>query len=54
MHIIILDLTAVFGEEYKLWSSSLWSLLEPSVVSSALGSNILLSTLFIIESLAFL
>jgi hypothetical protein len=34
------------GEEYKLWSSSLWSFLQPPVTSSLFGRNILLSNLF--------
>jgi hypothetical protein len=36
----------VFDEEYKLWSSSLCSFLQPPVTSSLFGPNILLSTLF--------
>jgi hypothetical protein len=36
----------MFGEEYKLRSSSLRSFLQPPVTSSLLGPNILLSTLF--------
>jgi hypothetical protein len=34
------------GEEYKLWSSSLCSYLQPPVTSSLFGPNILLNTLF--------
>jgi hypothetical protein len=37
---------AVLVDEYKLWSSSLWSFLQPSVTSSLFGPNILLSILF--------
>ncbi|PNF32348.1 hypothetical protein B7P43_G11514 [Cryptotermes secundus] len=35
----------VLGEEYKLWSSSLCSFLQPPVTSSLFGPNILLNTL---------
>lgn len=34
------------GEEYKLWSSSLYKCLQRSVVLSLLGTNIFLITLF--------
>jgi hypothetical protein len=36
----------IFGEECNLWSSSLCSFLQPRVISSLFGPNILLSTLF--------
>jgi hypothetical protein len=36
----------IFGVEYKLWSSSLWHLLQSPVTSSLLGPNFLLSILF--------
>jgi hypothetical protein len=35
----------MFGEEYKLWSSSLWSFQQSAVTSSPFGPNILLRTL---------
>jgi hypothetical protein len=48
VHHILVDLNNlnISGEEYKLRSSSLSSILHPPVTSSHLGSNILLSTLF--------
>jgi hypothetical protein len=36
----------ILGEQYKLWSPSLCSFLQPHVTSSLFGPNILLSTLF--------
>jgi hypothetical protein len=45
-HVILLDLiiVMVFGAEYKFFGSPLCSFLQPPVMSSLLGSNIL--TLF--------
>jgi hypothetical protein len=36
----------LFGKEYKLWSSSLFSFLQSQVISSLFSPDILLSTLF--------
>jgi len=47
-HLILLDFLnqIIFGEEYRSISSSLCSFLRSSVISSLLGPNILLRTLF--------
>ena len=47
-HLILLDFITrtVLGEEYKSFSSSLCNLLHSPVISSFLGPNILLNTMF--------
>jgi hypothetical protein len=36
----------VFGDEYELWNMSLWVFFQLLIISSILGQDILLSTLF--------
>ena len=54
-HLILLDFITrtILGEEYKSFSSSLCNLLHSPVISSILGQNILLNTMFS-KTLSFL
>jgi hypothetical protein len=48
VHHIVRDLIIIilFGEDYKIWSSLLYSCVRPPIMKSLSGPHILLSTLF--------
>jgi hypothetical protein len=48
-HLILYLITLIFSKAYKLWNSSLCSLLQPHTTFSLSGPNVLLSEFFLFE-----